>query len=304
MDCGEVTLRAIAACLGDKRKVCLSEDEGNSLFQVLDNGQRISTGLNVLLGDRSTGKTYTLDRICEVCEHAKYIKQFSLVQQDDAAYDREFNADVERRRSVVVDRYLSPFKAVLEDLMKVDLDGNDRDVEQYVSSLLKAGEEADRRDAYSKVTLFAATAFPERDERVLKDLIASVRQVIENVEYRDIIERHADRQALRRLACELIELLWKRALESRKTRLVNELVKDIKARLRMRTSAVQVDDVDLYRVSMEGRKVSRFSDIVRSLQKTSKIFERDRSGVPRRGHKRCIHEGRRAQICKPSEDVI
>jgi len=110
LDCGELTLKAIAACLGDKRKVSLSADEGNSLFQVLDNGQTISSGLNVLLGDRSTGKTYTLDKMSEVCGQVKYIRQFSLVQKDEEAYERAFKDDIQRRRSVFVDNYLSLFK--------------------------------------------------------------------------------------------------------------------------------------------------------------------------------------------------
>jgi hypothetical protein len=278
LDCGELTLSAITACVAEKRKVSLSEDEGNSLFQVFENGQRMSTGLNVLLGERSTGKTYTLDRISEACERVKYIKQFSLVQQDEAAYEKEFNDDIRRRRSLVVDRYLSPFKAILEDAMKVDLDGNERSVETYISSLLKSAAEADRRDAYSKVALFDEMTFPDRDDKVLRDLIASVRQVIENVEYREIIERHVVKQALKRLACELIELLWSKALENRKMRLVNGLIKDIKAGLKIRTSAVQVDDVDLYRISMESRKAARFADIVNSLRKESVIFEESIQG--------------------------
>ncbi len=278
LDCGELTLSAVRACLGDKRKVSLSEDDGNSLFQVFENGQQLSTGLNVVLGHRSTGKTYTLDRISEVCGRVKYIKQFSLVQRDDAIYERDFREDVQRRRSGVVDRYLAPFKGVLEDAIKVDLDGNDRSVESYISSLLKSAEEADRRDAYSKVALFDETTFPEREDTVLKDLIASVRQVIENIEYGEIIERHVDKPALKRLACELIELLWNRAFDNKKIRAVNGLVKDIKASLRIRTSAVQVDDVDLYRVSMERRKATRFSDIVNSLRNESVIHEESIQG--------------------------
>jgi hypothetical protein len=162
LDCGELTFSAIRACLCDKGKVSLSEDEGNSLFQLFDDGQRMSTGLNVLLGDRSTGKTYTLDKINDVCEVVKYIRQFSLVQRDEAVYEREFKNEVQRKRSRFVDGYLSAFKAVLDDVMNVDLEGNEREVENYISSLLKSAEEADRRDAYSKVALFDETAFPVR----------------------------------------------------------------------------------------------------------------------------------------------
>jgi hypothetical protein len=278
LDCGELTFSAIRACLGDKGKVSLSEDEGNSLFQIFDDGQRMSTGLNVLLGDRSTGKTYTLDKINDVFEGVKYIRQFSLVQRDEAAYEREFKNEVQRKRSIFVDGYLSAFKAVLDDIINVDLEGNERNIENYISSLLKSAEEADRRDAYSKVALFDETTFPVRDDKVLKDLIASVRQVIENIEYREIIERYVDLHSLKMLTCELIELLWSKALENRKKRFLNALIKDIKESLKIRTSAVQVDDVDLYRVSMENRKVRRFSDIVNSLRKESVIFEESFQG--------------------------
>jgi hypothetical protein len=63
IDCGELTLSAIKQCLTDKGKVALSATEGNKLFRVFDDGQMLSTGLNVLFGERSTGKTYTLDKI-------------------------------------------------------------------------------------------------------------------------------------------------------------------------------------------------------------------------------------------------
>ena len=63
IDCGEINLKSIKACFNDKGKVSLSEHDGNRLFQVFDNGQKLSTGLNVILGERSSGKTVTLDRI-------------------------------------------------------------------------------------------------------------------------------------------------------------------------------------------------------------------------------------------------
>lgn len=278
LDCGELSFNAIRACLSDKGKVALSKDDGNSLFQVFDDGQKMSTGLNVLLGDRSTGKTYTLDKINEMNERVKYIKQFSLVQGDEATSDRKFKSDVQKKRSTFVDSYLSEFKSVLDDVMNVDLERNNRDIEDYITSLLKSAEEADRRDAYSKVALFDETAFPIRDDKVLKDLISSVRQVIENIEYRKMIEEHVDIESLKKLAGELIELLWDKELENKKMQFLNGVITDIQDRLKRRTSAVQVNDVDLYQVCMETRMVERFSDIVDSLRKESVIFDQDIQG--------------------------
>ena len=46
IDCGELTLDAIKSCLKDKGKICLSEKDGNSLFQIFEDGQMLSTGFN------------------------------------------------------------------------------------------------------------------------------------------------------------------------------------------------------------------------------------------------------------------
>ena len=286
IDCGEVTLGAIKVCLQDKGKVALSEADGNRLFQIFEDGQKLSTGLNVILGERSSGKTYTLNRINESNENVKYIRQFSLVQQDEDAYEREFNKEVKRKRSQFIEEYLSGFKVVLNDVMNVDLRANERAVERYVSTLLKSAEEADRRDAFSKTALFDETEFPTSEDGVLKALIGSVRQLIENVEYREIIDRHLDINSLKRLACELIELLWSKAFNNKKKKLVNSLIRDVRESLKMRTSAVQVDDVDLYRVNMDSRKVDRFSEIVKYLQRESVISEENIQGfsvVARKG---------------------
>jgi len=238
----------------------------------------ISTGLNVLLGDRSSGKTHTLDRINSRNENVKYIRQFSLVQHDEASYEREFNRDLQKRKSRFSDEYLKGFKSVLDDIMNIDLTMNDREVGGYISTLLNSAEEVDRRDAYSKTALFDETAFSISDYKTLKELIGSVRQLIENVDHRSIIERHLDISALKRLACYLIETLWTRSFENKKKRYVNGLLKDIKESLKMRSSAVQVDDVDLYRVSMDAKKVERFNKIVEFLRKGAVISEESIQG--------------------------
>jgi len=278
IDCGELTLNAINACLQDKGKVALSETDGNRLFQVFDDGQKLSTGLNVLLGERSSGKTFTLDRIDELWGNVKYIKQFSLVQQDDDAYERKFNNELQRDRSRLIEEYLSGFKVVLNDVMNVDLWANERAIENYISSLLKSAEEADRRDVFSKTALFDESEFPLSEDTVLNDLIGSVRQVIENNAYREIIDRYIQINSLKRLACELIELLWTKTFEKKKKRLVNSLIRDIKESLNIRTSAVQVEDVDLYRVSMDKKKVDRFTEIVKCLQRETTISEESIQG--------------------------
>lgn len=278
VDCGILSLGALKTCLRDKSKVALSESDGNKLWLVFEDGQKLSTGLNVLLGARSTGKTYTLDQISKTMEGVKYIKQFSLVQQNEAANEREFKSNVERRRSVFVGEYLSGLKRVLDEMMTVDSAANDREVERYVETLLKSAEEADRRDAFSKAALFDEVDFPIGNTRTLSDLISSVRHVIENGEFRDVIEKHVDLRSLKSLARELIELLRARTLEDEKKKLVNGLVREIKQGLKVRTAAVQVEDVDLYETCMDAKRIQRFTEIVGFLKKEAVVFEESIQG--------------------------
>lgn len=278
IDCGDLSISSLKFSLRDRSKVALSRSEGNSLFQVFDDGLKLSTGLNIVLGARSSGKTVTLNQISKDCENVKYISQFSLVQRDDANYEKEFNADVARKKSTFADKHLSPFKAVLDDVLNVDLGVNRRRVEDYLETLMKLAEEAEKLDAFSRVALFNETQFEIGVDKALNDLIGSVRQLIENIEYREIIDKHVDLNDLKALACELIEFLWSKAHERKKMVLVNDIVRDVKNKLQLRTSATQVKDVDLYKVMIEHKKTSKFNEIAKLLQAEKVIYEENFQG--------------------------
>ena len=278
IDCGDISLSSLKYSLRDRNKVALSRSEGNSLFQVFDDGQKLSTGLNIVLGARSSGKTETLTQISNDCENVKYIPQFSLVQRDDGNYEKEFNDDVARKKSIFADKHLTPFKTVLDDVLNIDLRVNQRKVEDYLSTLLRSAEEAEKYDAFSKVALFNETQFEVAQDKGLGDLIGSVRQLIENIEYRGIIDKHIDVNNLKALAMELIELLWSKAYERKKRSFVNDIVRDVKSKLQLRTSATQIKDIDLYRIIIEHRKVIKFNQIAKLLQTEKVIFQENIQG--------------------------
>lgn len=278
IDCGELTISAIKHSLSDRSKVALSKSDGNKLFQIFDDGQQLSTGLNIVLGARSSGKTVTLNRINEECKNVKYIPQFSLVQRDDSNYEKEFNEGVARKKSNFVDRHLAPFKAVLDDVTTVDLVSNRRRVDEYLETLLKQAEEVSKRDAFSKVTLFNESQFEISEEKGLTDLITSVRLLIENIEYRDVIDKHINVEGLKALACDLIESLWEKTLSSKKKNVVNEAVRDVKSKLKLRSSSTQVKDVDLYKVMIEHQKSLKFNLIAKELQTEKIIHEENIQG--------------------------
>jgi Fe-S cluster assembly ATPase SufC len=249
-----------------------------------------STGLNVFLGERSSGKTYTLNRISAEHPNVKYIKQFSLVQLDEAQYERDFNSELERRRSRHTEDYLHGFKAVVDEIIGIDLDAHDRALGNYLESLLRSAEESDLADSFSKTRLFSETTFKIGDDESLKSLIEAVRHLIENVDHRPSIEKHIELNALRALAVALIEMLWERNRDRVKKQFVNRMVEDIKQQLAVRTAAIQVPDIDFYGVLLDQKKVERFEAIVRALRSEAVIFQTEMQGF-RIVAKKSAHSG-------------
>jgi hypothetical protein len=285
VDCGTPTLSALKECLRDRTKVALSPTDGNKLWQVFPNGQMLSTGLNVVIGSRSSGKTHALNAIkahvneaSPGIENVKYIRQFALVQQNDESFDRDFSSDLERRKSVFADAYLSGLKRIVEKTMMVDSAKNTKSVERYVETLVKSATETDRRDAFSKASLFDEVEYQIEGTKGLDDLFNSVRNLIENVEFRHVIQKHVDIASLRMLARELIELLRDKALENKTKDLVNAIVRDAKGGLRVQTSAQPVEHVDLYSVCMDQARIDRFNEIVNGLRKEAVILDQPVQG--------------------------
>ena len=278
IDCGEITLNAIQMCLRDKNKVSLSEKNGNNLFHIFDNGQKLSTGLNVMLGKRSSGKTFTLDRICNEHGDAKYIKQFSLVQQDDGEDEVKFNEHLNNQRSLIADEFLKEFRVVLNDVIDIDLEKSEKALAQYLDTLLSSATEAEKKDVFSKTALFDEIEFKKIETKPLIELINAVRMLIENIAHKDVIEKHTKKEDLKKLALELIKMLWTKTYASAKQKIVNELVREIKKKLQLQTSATQIKEFDFYKYEIDKRKVLKFSEIVKNIQKTSLIREESVQG--------------------------
>jgi len=278
INCGEISFGSIKGCLRDKNKVSLSLQEGHSLFQVFDNGQELSSGLNVIVGERSTGKSYTLDLINNEFPNIKYIKQFDLVEKNSEKDKENFNKLLSQNHSFVTQEYLKEFAPAVNDVMHINLEENANSVSDYLESLVKHAKESERRDAFASTKLFTEEKFQISNLDGLKELIASVRHLIENDEYRDIINKHVSSLDLRRLIVELMGKYQEKEEERLKKYWLNDLIDEIKNNLHMRSAATKIEEVDLYRIALENEKIKRFNVIVAMIRKERQIVNKDVQG--------------------------
>src|SRR5690606_10052111 len=98
------------------------------------------------------------------------------------------------------------------------------------------------------------------------------------IEFRTIVEKHVELSSLKNLALELIQMLWNREQDHEKKNFVNGLIREVKQSLKFRTSATQVEDVDLYKVKMDDKRIQKFTEIVEILKNEAVIFKEEIQG--------------------------
>lgn len=274
VDLEEITLTGIKSCLTDKQKVFLTKEEGNDFFQATDDGLLLSTGLNIILGERSTGKTVTLKKIFNNHENVKFIEQFSLLQNDE----QKFEELLSRRHSTLSEEFLNEFKLVVDSVKNIDEKQNELDVENYLNSLLKFASDNEKADAFSNTKLFSENHFTKKDLVGLKALISSTKTLKENLEYKEIINKHITEQSLEALEIDLMREYLKIEELNLKKDWVNNLITKVKDELRFRTSSTVPEDVDFYRVLIEKKKLKKFNRIVNSLKEEKEIDRKEIRG--------------------------
>lgn len=275
IDIDDTTLRAIKTCLMDKHKVFLHHTEGHQFFQIFENGQKLSTGLNVILGERSSGKTHTLKTIAAMYDNVKHIKQFELLETDDERDKKDFDKLLTTKQSSVSEQFLKEFKEVLEDIFNINKKENEKRIESYLSSLLKVASEEEKKDIYSKCTLFNESKFIETGNETLKQLVEATELIIENTQYRTVIDRHISKKVLLGLAVDLMKKYEEVQEKNLKARWVNSLVINIQKELQSSTASEHISDVDFYTILIEKEKLVKFENIATQIKREKVIEQTD-----------------------------
>lgn len=274
----EITFRSIKVCLRDKNKVSLSSESGNKFFDALENGLKLCNGLNVVLGSRSSGKTHTLKEIYKNFENIKYIRQFGLVERDELTDERRFNQLFSEKQSLFTKEYLSELQNTVDSIANIDIDHDIRSIDLYLKSLLSNAYESEKSDSYSKSMLYSESQFSESELKSLKDLINSVSTLIDNKEYRDTIDKYISVENLKKLILELISKFSIEFESNLKKRWVNDLVTTVQKSLQVHTATPIIEDIDLYQIATNLKKVEKFKKVVELSRNERNILQKEFHG--------------------------
>lgn len=272
LDIDQVNVKTLKLCLMDKKKVSLTSERGIKLFQIFPNGQMLSTGLNIMFGKRSTGKTHTLNAIANRFEgKAKYIKQFELLNTSKNDSD-QFENDLKIRQENTAEDYLCEFGVIVTDMLKTcSADEDEMKLQKYLEAVMSSAQQSDVNDVFSKSKLFNESDYKEQSDDEIKKLITATQVLLESQLYKQIINKHLTETSLKALLKELIEQCRKENVQRQYFKEVNNMIKTVKESLQLKSAAPRIPDIDLYQYFINKKKREVFAKVAMAVKKNRTI---------------------------------
>lgn len=271
-DIDQVNVNTLKLCLMDKTKVSLTSEKGIELFQVFPNGQMLSTGLNIMFGKRSTGKTHTLNAIANRFDgKAKYIKQFELLNTGKNDSD-QFENDLKVQQENSAEDYLREFGIIVTDMLKTcSADEDEMKLQKYLEAVMSSAQQSDVNDVFSKSKLFNESDYKEQSHDEIKKLITATQTLLESQLYKQIIHKHLSETSLKALLKELIEQYRKENVQRQYFKEVNNMIKTVKEFLQLKSAAPRIPDIDLYQYFINKKKREFFAQVALAVKKKRTI---------------------------------
>lgn len=268
LDIDSIDFSVIKECLKDKEKVFLNSKKQRTLFPILSNGTLASTGLNIVVGKRSSGKTHTMDEIYSTfgSESVKYIKQFELIEKDKEDAEKDFNNSISKEKSAFTDEYLKEFKELVERVEPIELPEIMEKCGNYIDSLRNYAIESDKADSFAKVPIFKEQEFSVPENKELPKLINAVQTLLDSATYKNEIDSLVNRESLIKLHERLIFLNKEKRKEIKIFEKTNSIIKSVKKKLECKSSLTPISSFDCNQYAKSILRIQSFDALVSKMK--------------------------------------
>ncbi len=274
LDINDTSLKSIKYALKDKNKVFINESRNDNEFIFTSDGLVASTKLNVIIGKRSSGKTYTLNMIKNTFDTSdvKYIKQFEITEKSGQdKFEKITKVEYEK----ITNEYISPIANIMPYILEIDLEEDNTKLENYHSSLINRALNSERNDIFSKSSMFNEITFDTKTNNELVELINAIKILLDNDTYKEIIEKNIEKASLEKLLSKFIKIYRNKYLDEKLKNDIDKLIKKIQNKLEFKSSIETISQIDFYSIMKDRLIVNRFNDDFNKIKLREKIFEED-----------------------------
>lgn len=274
LDINDTSLKSIKYALKDKNKVFINESRNDNEFIFTSDGLVASTKLNVIIGKRSSGKTYTLNMIKDTFDTSdvKYIKQFEITEKSG---QDKFNKITKVEYEKITNEYISPIANIMPYILEIDLEEDNTKLENYHSSLINRALNSERNDIFSKSSMFNEITFDTKTNNELVELINAIKILLDNDTYKEIIEKNIEKASLEKLLSKFIKIYRNKYLDEKLKNDIDKLIKKIQNKLELKSSIETISQIDFYSIMKDRLIVNRFNEDFNKIKLREKIFEED-----------------------------
>lgn len=201
--------------------------EGTMQFE-LRPGILASENLNLVIGRRSTGKTFTLNAIENLCDNDQvhYIKQGTLVANSS---EEEFYSQLRKDSQEQLDKYYAPWEVIITNLENIGTEDRLRKgVSEYINALVKFAESSTLADQYSKCPLFRGSQLDVPDTTEIINLVKATMTLLTTEKYESTVKQYLTQDSLRALLRELVSIAKQEILVSKAHTLANAVISAMK----------------------------------------------------------------------------
>ncbi len=260
INCENNELSNIRCAIEDRNKISVSIKNIDNEIEYLPDGSTISSRLNVILGTRTSGKTYNIEKIKEAFDNDSclYVPQFSLIGD---AEDIKFSDIIKKECGSIADNFYSKFKPLVKKLLSIDIKALENNIEEQLDGLIEYAKNADI-DSFAKTKIFSEVNFQIDDNKHALDIVNALYLLYNNEWEREVIEKYIDKGNLKKL---IIELISKQKVVEKDIKLknfTNQIIDKIKRDLTKESSANAPESMDLI-------NIFKYKKII---EKTNKIF--------------------------------
>lgn len=252
----------IKRCLQDKSKISISKENLKDVVNI--DGINISSGLNLVVGKRGTGKTHFLNRIKESIEDEYYeIKQFETARADKYIEQQRKEQGLTAISSWQ-EKYINEFSKIKSYIQDTGTELND--IEKFLTDVKRFATEMARSQSSQKYSLFKETEFELSNIEYIRDALINIKKVIEKNEIWKLLSNAAQKKNnFIEVYSELRDIYSKHKRDNELRQKVNAIMGDIKATLTARTGISNIQECSINKVIHKYQLEKKIDDFLKRI---------------------------------------
>ena len=252
----------IKRCLQDKSKISISKENLKDVVNI--DGINISSGLNLVVGKRGTGKTHFLNRIKESIEDEYYeIKQFETARADKYIEQQRKEQGLTAISSWQ-EKYINEFSKIKSYIQDTGTELND--IEKFLTDVKRFATEMARSQSSQKYSLFKETEFELSNIEYIRDALINIKKVIEKNEIWKLLSNAAQKKNnFIEVYSELRDIYLKHKRDNELRQKVNAIMGDIKATLTARTGISNIQECSINKVIHKYQLEKKIDDFLKRI---------------------------------------